>query len=252
MKKLLMFCLFPIWSYAQPNCTKSIEMDCNGINTEVISGNTCIFGVGIIPETTEFKDWEWLQFHSNEASIVVKCPLKMEKETSIYIEGTISLWNVQMEGADTIFIGENALLTIKELSYFGNNVIVLEEGARVFNTELQEYYSGEFIFGVPIISQNRIDFEINEDVIKWFVEDSDDIQIQYSEDKVHFSTIHRTNKNSGYLVISESGFYRVVSGSSRSQVLTFKMQKLNKVFYYMGNFYTEKPLTPYYGTKTIR
>lgn len=258
-----------------PECLSQNQISGQTLTNLNLQGNQCFYGFGSIAQSVNWNNWNWLQFHSTTASINLQQNVNFGGGTKkTYNTGyVVNYWgNTSFNGGDTLIIGTNCTVQItnpiSNNSTSGNyNTIVMMPGSTLFvGLSMVQYYPGQVIQtnssnnsnNIYIIScsdvplGNKImEFGLKGDILNWFVEDSDDIQLQYSEDGINFRTIYYTSQNQGYYKAREAGFYRLKADEVYSKIERYQIRVLEepKVYYYMGKFYKEKPKTNYYGTK---
>lgn len=237
----------------EPSCSYAWNSS-NGVNQN-FNQSVCIYGKGVVSGI--FSNWNYLKFEASTGNMNVTQTLNVINNVWIYsdIPHKVILQDVVLN--DTIILSDASELHINNIS--GSSVIikglasVLKVNGQYFN-EGDTINNNIYVIGcnnVPL--ENKvIDFKINQNILSWFVEDSNDIQIQYSEDSKNFRTIHFTSQNQGFFPLREAGFYRIKADSTYSIIKRYNINELreNKIYYYMGNFYKQQPKTPYYGTKS--
>lgn len=290
----LIISIFVITSSAQclpePVCTQLVTFPGTNVSNISLNGDVCFEGYGDINNNNNFNNWNFQKYNSTDGPIQQNQNINFPNGAGkVYAQGLNVTFtgNFHMNGSDTFVIRQNSFAYIHNLiSNNGTpshrNVIIIEQGGILYyGSNAVEYNpvglpdtiqttlgnpSNDVIVitcnvpGAPLSLNNIVEFKIQGDMLYWFVEDPEDIQIQYSEESTKgFRTIHYGTDNGGSIIIKESGFYRIKSGNSYSIILPYNMKRLTpesrEYLYYdvrSGKFSNVKPDYYIHGVKKIR
>lgn len=259
-----------------PSCINEVVMTCNDLSNQYSNGNTCFSGYGSIPTSYNWNgQWNWFQFNSTIASIGVEQSLNLgngaKKVFTSGAGGVNFFGNFSMDGGDTLVVGTGCTTQVTyPISNNSNpgqkNVIILNPGAILYvGLNMAIYEPGDTIKTVPGNNSNNIyviacysvplqvkieDFSLNGNALNWTVNNADQIKIEYSVDQKSWNPVYSTSINKGSFGIVASGYYRLNADGEYSKTIVYTHDNVSspkRVYYYMGNYYTDTKYLPYYG-----
>lgn len=255
-----------------PVCTNSITINGNNLQNQSVNSDVCITGSGIIPNSFNWNNWNNLTFNG---SIISNQDINFQNEAKrTFNYGNINyLTNTSMDGQDTISVETNSALFINNL--IANNfpnIIILKSNASLivkYQGVNTNFFPGDTIKtvlgnnsnNVLVLACNNIplkttilEFVLYHNFLRWTVESNSTIEVQYSEDGIHFASNYLTSSQTDYTEIKESGFYRLKVGEIYSRIISYNMITLKKskdsLYYYNSKFSSSPfPNATYTGIK---